>query len=342
MRFILILALMVASCDTTDFPEDPPPGDPPHEKDIIVFSAKDENNAFQIFTIRPDGSALQKLTNFSEDEEGLYPNWKPDGSKIIFSSWKEGTSTGPALWTMGRDGTDLKVLFDLEPDNPHVPPLAGNYPQWSLDGKKVLFDLCLGCSAGTNNDIFVFDTQTQETVRLTDQPIDLPGAHFKPAWHPQGSQISFISESQRLPGDTTGFRQTLQIMQADGSMVRSVPHPGSVRDYVWGPTPGKITYVPSTGTLSQKIVEFDMLTGAENHVLDFLSDEFAWLPLTWHEDGEYLLVVSTSKAFRPISRLIIVDVKRQETKVLFSKRAPNVNPVISGADWITVPPPFAP
>jgi hypothetical protein len=51
-----------------------------------------------------DGSGATQLTN---DPEGAqWPAWSPDGSRILFTSWREGQQA----WSMAADGSDLKNL----------------------------------------------------------------------------------------------------------------------------------------------------------------------------------------------------------------------------------------
>ncbi len=64
--------------------------------------------------------------------DGRYPDWSPDGKRIVFAA--EGSSTlnsgvhpGSKLWTANADGTAAAELCD------------GNWPSWSPDGKKIAY-----------------------------------------------------------------------------------------------------------------------------------------------------------------------------------------------------------
>lgn len=87
--------------------------------DLIVFLRKQEGD-FEIFSIRPDGKDLRRLTN-SPGNEGHFA-WSPDGESILFSSSRMGfkdeapytDSPQPygELFVMRYDGTEVEQLTD--------------------------------------------------------------------------------------------------------------------------------------------------------------------------------------------------------------------------------------
>ena len=72
--------------------------------DAIVFTARDERNAFDIFTVDLAG-ALTRLTQ----DQGLNeePSYSPDGRYIVFTSTRQG---GKNLWLMTADGQYQRPL----------------------------------------------------------------------------------------------------------------------------------------------------------------------------------------------------------------------------------------
>jgi Tol biopolymer transport system component len=69
-------------------------------EDRIVFATYDLGNfnetdeASNLFTVRPDGSALTQLTSFGPGEDrATQPFWTPNGQRIIFT-WATGSATG--------------------------------------------------------------------------------------------------------------------------------------------------------------------------------------------------------------------------------------------------------
>ncbi len=331
IRFFIV-CLLLCACDSTEEPPLPPE---PTIPGVIIFSAKDANRAFQVYSVNPDGANLRQLTQFTANEEAFNPAWHPNGDQIIFSSWKEGTSTGPALWVMDQNGSNLSVLFDTEPSNPDIPPLGGNNPRWSPDGSKVIFDLCLGCSTATNNDIFVFDILAQEIpTRLTDLSNDEPSMHTRPTWNPQGTLIAFLSNQDYVNGDTLRFRTDAYVMKPDGSDVQRLTESGYVRDLIWGPGANEITYVTSVDAATREMYTLNVVSGEQNQVNLSLDDEFHIEPAEWSPDGKYLLVTAISKEFLPWYSIRLIDIANEDVQVLFMTRAANANPVIRGAHWL--------
>jgi Tol biopolymer transport system component len=79
-----------------------------------------------IYTIRPDGTDLKKLTSgLSATADGFqgsnHPSWSPDGSQIVFSHFPS-TNGVADLFVMNRDGGDPHVLAET--------PLNENAPDW--------------------------------------------------------------------------------------------------------------------------------------------------------------------------------------------------------------------
>ncbi|HZF73715.1 MAG TPA: hypothetical protein VEZ51_09805, partial [Gemmatimonadaceae bacterium] len=81
---------------------------------------------FDVYTARPDGSGVRRLTNF-----GIYTAESvvsPDGRKIVFTSLKDGDLD---IYVMNVDGTHVKQLT-------HQLGYDGG-PWWSPDGKRIVY-----------------------------------------------------------------------------------------------------------------------------------------------------------------------------------------------------------
>lgn len=224
--FLLPCVLLFTACSLLDSNKDPERPDIPGK---IVFSAKDEDGTSQIYTMNANGSDLKKLTSFSQSGEAVQPSWHPSGQQILFSSFEQGTSVGPALWVMDSDGSNQHVLYDSDPDNPDQFPLLGNHARWSPDGRKVAFDLCLNCQIATNYDIYIFDTTTQELTQLTDHP----GSDTNPTWSPDGTKIAFVSDRDYYDADTLRFRQDIYAINIDGTNLKRLTDYGYLGGLDW-------------------------------------------------------------------------------------------------------------
>jgi TolB protein len=86
--------------------------------DLIAFTARDERNAFDIFTVNVDSGKVTRLTQDQGNNEE--PTFSPNGRLVIFSSTRWGPSV---LYVMTVDGNSQLPL----------PMDRGDYttPDWS-------------------------------------------------------------------------------------------------------------------------------------------------------------------------------------------------------------------
>jgi Tol biopolymer transport system component len=97
-----------------NFPQWSPKGD------AIMFTS-DRDGDFELYTIRPDGTGLRRLTRVPGND--AHSAWSPDGEWIVFSSGRTGFKDEMALYegvpqpygeifAMRADGTDVRQLTD--------------------------------------------------------------------------------------------------------------------------------------------------------------------------------------------------------------------------------------
>lgn len=83
----------------------------------IVFSSDRENNDFDIYVVKVDGSGLFRLTTTTGlDTE---PSWSADGSGIVFVSRRK---EGVGLYVMAADGTNQTSFYFGEVSSPDWRP----------------------------------------------------------------------------------------------------------------------------------------------------------------------------------------------------------------------------
>jgi Tol biopolymer transport system component len=87
----------------------------------IVFSAttyyqgksrKAELDEYDVYIINADGSGLTALTN--NPAADVNPDWSPDGTKIVFSSDRDGGDSD--IYTMDADGSDITQVTNTRVD----------------------------------------------------------------------------------------------------------------------------------------------------------------------------------------------------------------------------------
>ena len=172
---------------------------------------------FDIYTVKPDGSDLQRLTNYGTyTAEGVL---SPDGTRIVFTSLKDGDLD---IYTMNVDGTNVRRLTT-------TPGYDGG-PWWSPDGTKIVYRAwhptdpaelaayreLLGQHMIRPNrmELFVMSADGSDQRQITT----LGGANFGPTWTPDGRRILF-SSNYRNP-HSRNF--DLFIVNLDGSGLEQI------------------------------------------------------------------------------------------------------------------------
>jgi Tol biopolymer transport system component len=105
----------------------------------ILFTHCDDANGCQIYTVNPDGSALEQVTGGNGDS--FLGDWSPDGRRIAYVGVGSGDS---AIWIIDADGGSPHQLTPDDPDSNVV------WPRFTPDGRWILYTNCRGddCDGG--------------------------------------------------------------------------------------------------------------------------------------------------------------------------------------------------
>jgi Tol biopolymer transport system component len=190
------------------------------------------------------------------------PAWSPDGSKIAFTSNRDGNSE---IYVMNRDGSSVtrltinsandggpawspdvsKIAFTSTRDDVngeiYVVNLDGTglsrltnnaasdrEPDWSLDGTKIVF----ASDRDGNDEIYVMNADGTGVTRLTNNAV----VDQLPAWSPDGSKIAFTS--------IRDGNSDIYVMNPDGSGVTRLTNNIAMDLYsAWSPDGSKIAFV---------------------------------------------------------------------------------------------------
>jgi Tol biopolymer transport system component len=147
----------------------------PDGKQLAYSSGRDGNIEIYILDVAKafqGMDASQQLTDSLPPTRNLVGSWSPDGSRIAFSSDRDGNTE---IYLMNADGSNIIRLTN--------DPASDLEPSWSPDGKLIAFS----SNRDGNIDIYVMDVNAAiqsagnaYVWRLTDHPGDDVG----PAWRP--------------------------------------------------------------------------------------------------------------------------------------------------------------
>jgi TolB protein len=183
-----------------------------------------------IYLMNADGSGVRQLTQTVRPSPGedSDPQWSPDGRRIVFqrSNVRSATPTdGVALW-----------IIDLASRREHrVTPFelrAGDTPDWSPDGRRILFH----SNQGGPDDISANLYTIRPNGTGLDQLTFAEGGtlqYLGSSYSPDGRKITV----GRRP-ETGGTNADVLVMNADGTHIRHVTRTVLYDTYPdWGPAP---------------------------------------------------------------------------------------------------------
>ena len=184
-----------------------------------------------IFSANADGSDARQLTHPSHGEQDGFPDWSPDGSKILFAHVAvNGTSD---VWVMNADGTGLTQLTSCT-----GVCNGAQWGRWSPDGSKIVYSVADNPIRPDGNAsleaLWIMNADGSHPVQFTHPPLPTSIADNSPAWSPDGTKMIFAHRSS-MGADQNAH---LYEMNADGSgLVQITGNPFWQRQPAWGPPP---------------------------------------------------------------------------------------------------------
>ena len=252
----------------------------------IVFETNRDGND-EIYVMDADGGNLRNLTQHPARD--FRPDWSPDGKQVAFISNRSENEEiligNDEIYVMDADGGNLRNLTQH--------PGFDSYPDWSPDGKQILF--LSNRDGGINT--YIMDADGQNVRRLTNYPPDGEFAD-NPVWSPDGKWIAF----EWVQAGGSG----IYVMNPNGKDVHPVSPPvaGFSKGHAeWSPDGTQIVYFAWkdnkvwAGTLMLATRVREKRWESERVALP-LPEEFLLNTVCWSPAGKHLLFGGGHKVHR--------------------------------------------
>lgn len=166
------------------------PGTCWRSKNNRITFASDRGGKDDIWTIRPEGSGLRKVTSHTSSTFYVEPTFSPDGKWIVFEESNEAPEVKQqgSIYKVKSDGSGLTELTGG--------PKTGTddrLPNWSPAGDRILFQRR---RAGSDDwDIYTMTPDVKNLRRVTGAA----SADTDASWSPDGKWIVYSSDHGGLP-----------------------------------------------------------------------------------------------------------------------------------------------
>jgi Tol biopolymer transport system component len=208
-----------------------------------------------LWTLPAKGGAARRIID--EYYDARQPAWSPDGKRIAFQAYRDGTWR---IWTVAPDGGDPTAITSG--------PFDDREPHWSLDGTRIAFS----SDRSGNYDIWVIDLASQQLTQITKHSAN----DFTPTWSPDGSEIAFVSNRTPAAG--------VYVIRPGGSERLHAEAQGNVGAPSWTPDGKDLVYsVVSGGAARHMVGKRDL--GSNEDVFPFRAQWISATELLYTADG---------------------------------------------------------
>jgi TolB protein len=183
----------------------------------IAFDS-DHDGASDIYTVRPDGSGVRRLTTSDDFEDN--PSWSPRGRRIAYIRNQQ-------VWVMKADGSGQHQITRMR--------AALRDPAWSPGGRRIMF-----ATDDRGEDIWTVRPDGRKLRRVTDTP---RAAEFQPSWAPDGKRIAFVRERSE------SYKVAVASQNGTGEQVLMPRFGFTQLGPTWSPGGTRIAFYDTDGTV---------------------------------------------------------------------------------------------
>lgn len=196
---LILLAMMLFTHCSHDSPVKPPSEEGPVHK--IVFSAKDPQGQYKLYTINDDGSELKEIFTNNAEIEDLWVS--PKGDQVVCDvNMTLPPIADEQLFIVNIDGTNAKQIT-------HFPNGVLEEPQWFPNGEEILF----GRFEPYGAQFYRMRIDGSNLIRITT---DDSTSHRHPRLSPDGKKVAF---------ETRDPKNSMWVMNIDGTNKISLSTP---------------------------------------------------------------------------------------------------------------------
>ncbi|MFM9019102.1 MAG: TolB family protein [Actinomycetota bacterium] len=161
---------------------------------VISFTRYAGNGQGHVFTMRPDGSGIQRVT--SSPGVQAHSSLSPDTTRVVYSQVNPG---GSSIQAIDRAGGPPVVL--------NTGRKWSLVPHWAPDGSRIAFT----SDADGNYEIYTMDPDGGDVRQLTFTAP--PTQHVGPKYSPDGSQLLYATDQDE---SDPANQQDIWVMPAGG------------------------------------------------------------------------------------------------------------------------------
>ena len=244
-------------------------------EDKIVF-VSERRGTPEVFLVEGlDGRPFQLTRNLFASS----PSISPDGTEVVFVSNPPVQAANILKLNIAKRRIE-QLTHNAKKD------IRYRSPDWSPDGRKILFIMVTGPLEDSRTNLCVMDIKGRQ-IRHILQP-NPPTRIFHPSWAPDSNRILYYQDTR----DSSG----IFIIDDNGNNVVNVSQDRRSPAFLpaWSPKRNQIGYIDVVGTrhVPRNPLQIYKMDLVEESVTALTSgDNEENIPLAWHPDGRKILFV---------------------------------------------------